>query len=209
MQLRRRAMRFDGLPPDYQRVDFLQAQGDRAVIDTGVRGNNDALGLDFCVNVDRFISYRGFFTNYESETANCWRLSEAASDTSLLYCLNTRTGTSSYTQITYIGKKTTVKTDKTSVTISTDTDTATGTPPTTIGTANDNTIYINSSRRYSQTRDDVIKWYYFKITDNGILIRNYVPCYRKSDNKAGFYDLVNHTFNPSIGSAEFVAGYDE
>ena len=202
-------MQYDGLPPAYQRVDYLQAQGDMAVIDTGVGGNNDALEFDFCFNVDRYLSYRGFFTNYESETANCWRLSESTNNASILYCLNTQTGSSSYTQIAYVGKKTTIKMSKTIVTISTDTATATGTIPTAVGTANDASIYINSSRRYSQTRDDVIKWYYFKITDNGILIRNYVPCYRKSDNKAGFFDLVNHTFNPSIGTVDFIAGNDE
>ena len=49
---------------------------------------------------------------------------------------------------------------------------------------------------------------YVKIWKQGSLVRNYIPCYRKSDNKAGFYDTVNHTFNPSIGSAEFVAGND-
>ena len=197
------------LPPMYRMCDYLQAQGDRAVIDTGVPGDNNLLGFDFAFEVDRFVLYRGFFTNYASETANCWRMSEGSSATYVLYTTNTKTGSSASAHPNYIGKKTTVIMDRTAFIMNTDTDTISGTIPTAVGTANNTTIYINSSRRYAQTRDDVIKWYYFKVRDNGSLIRNYVPCVRAYDNKAGFYDTVNHTFNPSIGSADFIAGYDE
>lgn len=197
-----------GLPAEYQRVGYLQSEGDRAVIDTGVSGDNDNLAFDFCFNLNQFVSYRGFFTNYVSEAANCWRMSEASSATSILYCMNTKTGSSAYITATYIGKKTTVQMDKTTVTVSTDDNTVSGTIPTAEGTVNNATIYINSSRRYSQTREDVIKWYYFRISDNGVLIRNYIPVVRKADNKAGFYDIVNRTFNPSTGTEEFTAGND-
>jgi len=36
-----------------------------------------------------------------------------------------------------------------------------------------------------------------KIYDNGSLVRDLVPCYRKSDNKPGFYDLANNVFYPN------------
>ena len=196
------------LPPMYKRCDYLQAQGDRAVIDTGVAGNNDALKFDFCFNVDRFLTYRGFFTNYSSETANCWRLSAGTSETSVLYTSNTRTNASRYVTINYIGHKTTVIFDKSSFEITANGQTITQTTPITTGTANNTTIYINSSRRYAQTRDDIIKWYYFRIFDNWTLIRDYIPCIRVSDSIAGFYDTVNRTFNPSIGTVNFIAGYD-
>lgn len=38
------------------------------------------------------------------------------------------------------------------------------------------------------------KIYYFKIWDNGTLVRSYIPCIRKSDNKVGFYEEVNGDF---------------
>lgn len=41
---------------------------------------------------------------------------------------------------------------------------------------------------------------------SGNLKRQYVPCYRKSDNVAGMYDLADDTFNPSAGSVAFTAG---
>lgn len=49
--------------------------------------------------------------------------------------------------------------------------------------------------------------YYFKIYDNGTLVRDLVPCVRNSDNKAGLYDLVGGQFYSSANSGyEFVAG---
>lgn len=37
-------------------------------------------------------------------------------------------------------------------------------------------------------------------------LRNYVPCYRTSDNEPGFYDLVNNTFIANAGDGTFVVG---
>lgn len=51
--------------------------------------------------------------------------------------------------------------------------------------------------------------YYMKITDKstGNLVRNFVPCYRTSDNVIGMYDTVNDVFytNPS-GTGTFLKG---
>lgn len=48
--------------------------------------------------------------------------------------------------------------------------------------------------------------YWFKIYDNGTLVRDLVPCTRDSDDTAGFYDLVNDTFLSSASSYPLVAG---
>ena len=47
------------------------------------------------------------------------------------------------------------------------------------------------------------KMYYFKIYDNNNLVRDLVPCYRKSDNVVGMYDLVNDVFYTNQGSGSF------
>lgn len=45
-------------------------------------------------------------------------------------------------------------------------------------------------------------------TTNTVL-RNYVPCYRKSDNEPGMYDLINNVFKPNEGTgSSFVIGID-
>ncbi len=48
--------------------------------------------------------------------------------------------------------------------------------------------------------------YYLKLYDNNVLIRNFIPCYRKSDNVAGLYDTVHNTFYPNGGSNPFILG---
>lgn len=50
--------------------------------------------------------------------------------------------------------------------------------------------------------------YELKIYDNGTLVRDFVPCYRKNDNAAGLYDLVNDAFYSNAGSGSFTAGSD-
>ena len=47
---------------------------------------------------------------------------------------------------------------------------------------------------------------YFKVYDNDTLVRDYVPCYRRTDNAAGLYDLVNNTFYPNVGTGNFTIG---
>ena len=50
------------------------------------------------------------------------------------------------------------------------------------------------------------KIYFCKIYDNNTLVRNYVPCYRKADNVAGLYDLVNGVFYTNAGTGAFIVG---
>lgn len=51
-----------------------------------------------------------------------------------------------------------------------------------------------------------IRWYYFKIFKGSELIANFIPCYRKSDNKVGFYDGVSGKFHE--GTNAFLKGGD-
>ena len=46
-----------------------------------------------------------------------------------------------------------------------------------------------------------LKLYYFKIYEGNTLIRNYVPCKRKTDNKPGLYDIINNVFYINQGSS--------
>ena len=46
--------------------------------------------------------------------------------------------------------------------------------------------------------------YACQIFDNGALVRDFVPCYRKTDAVVGLYDLVNGVFYTNQGSGEFI-----
>lgn len=47
------------------------------------------------------------------------------------------------------------------------------------------------------------KIYKFKLYDENKIVRNFVPCYRKSDNKPGMYDTINNVFYVNQGTGEF------
>lgn len=50
---------------------------------------------------------------------------------------------------------------------------------------------------------------YFKYADNdGNLLRDMIPCYRKSDNAIGMFDLVSQTFFTNAGTGVFTVGED-
>ena len=50
------------------------------------------------------------------------------------------------------------------------------------------------------------KLYYLRLYDNNELVRNFVPCYRKSDNEIGVYDIVNNQFYANSGTGTFKMG---
>ena len=52
------------------------------------------------------------------------------------------------------------------------------------------------------------KFYNSKIYDNGVLERNFIPCYRKSDGVIGLYDMVYGEFYTNQGSGSFIKGSD-
>lgn len=53
------------------------------------------------------------------------------------------------------------------------------------------------------------KIFYFKIYDNGVLIRDYIPVRRKSDGVYGLFDIINKTFNTSPNNELFTGGMTE
>lgn len=50
------------------------------------------------------------------------------------------------------------------------------------------------------------KFYYCKIWDNNVLVRDFIPVVRKIDNVAGMYDLVEGKFYSNAGTGAFISG---
>lgn len=61
---------------------------------------------------------------------------------------------------------------------------------------------LGSSKVYC---DPGSKFYYCKIYDNGVLVRDYIPCLR-SDGIYGLYDKANNKFYTNAGSGSFTGG---
>ena len=67
-----------------------------------------------------------------------------------------------------------------------------------------NELFIGSTK--IETRNCTAKLYELKIYDDSTLIRDFIPCYRKSDNEIGLYDLVNNQFYTNAGTGVFLMG---
>ena len=78
--------------------------------------------------------------------------------------------------------------------------TVTGNP---IGTFTAKIFYRTSGATFSKGR-----LYYLKMYNGATLIRDFVPCYRKSDGVAGLYDMVNKSFYTNEGTGSFIVGHN-
>lgn len=79
-------------------------------------------------------------------------------------------------------------------------------------------IYVSDTRLSKEYRQNLLlfnyrKVYYFagkcysmKFYDDDVLRRDFIPCYRKSDNVIGMYDLVEGKFYTNEGTGEFLKG---
>lgn len=52
----------------------------------------------------------------------------------------------------------------------------------------------------------IARIYYTRISNQGIMIRDLVPCYRKTDGVIGMYDIANNAFYTNQGSGNFSKG---
>lgn len=64
-------------------------------------------------------------------------------------------------------------------------------------------IFING---VSASKTANCRWYYLQFYKGKDLVRDFVPCRRKSDDVCGMYDRVGGTFYTSVGSGSFTAG---
>lgn len=76
-----------------------------------------------------------------------------------------------------------------------------------------NLNYISESENYISfgswidvTWSRTIDWYSFKIWNGDTKLRDFIPCYRKSDTVAGMYDIVNKVFYTNCGTGQFLLG---
>lgn len=60
-----------------------------------------------------------------------------------------------------------------------------------------------TAKIFPENWSDLMKLYYCKVYDNWTLVRDFIPCYRKSDNVIWLYDMVNDQFYTNSGSGSF------
>ena len=75
--------------------------------------------------------------------------------------------------------------------------------------SSDISMYVFANNSTTMTFSAPLRCYYLKVFENQVLIRDFIPCYRKSDHKPGMYDIVNAVFYVNQGTgADFSVGGD-
>ena len=196
------------LPVEYQEVEYIQGTSN-ARIDTGIPGNNDSLVVSGKVYFNKFSAYQGFFGNYIDEDHNVSRLIlYSSANGAVIVDINRRAGNSSAPKIGfYAGNVGEFKVNKTKLVFN-------GTEYSYGGvnnaTVNDTNILLNVSDPAASTSNSELyrRWYYFQINDGDTMLRNFIPCYRKSDSEPGMYDTVTKQFFTNAGTGTFLVGND-
>lgn len=201
------------IPPEYQKYDYLQLRNTKSYFDTGVAGNDNTIKLDFAIFVETRGNWAPIFGNYNGNNqTTCWMFRHGADINGFNFVCNNRKVAESYGMsfsTSAVQKKIDIHMEYGKAKMTYNGETQSAQMPPSSGSFSESTynIFIGDYATH-QNNEKINRFYYFRVSSGGKLIRNYIPVVRKSDSKAGFYDTVNYTFNPSIGTVDFVAGND-
>lgn len=77
------------------------------------------------------------------------------------------------------------------------------TPATSTFTCPNNLLLFCTSKNWSPSEYSTFRYYYYKLYDDGTLVRDFVPCYRIADWEIWMYDVVNDVFYTNSWSWTF------
>ena len=205
---------FDGwtyVPQEYRQVEYISSSGTQ-YINTGVSGGNDNLNIQVKYSWNSLPAADGYaavFGNYSSENHNATRILNKGSSITYIN-LNTKAGGSTLTStatktVNTIYEDNIVKLGD--ILYYKSNDIVVSRTGLTTGTANSGNIAIFAQNTTGSNKSS-IKLYGMQIYNGTTLVRNFVPCVRKSDNVAGLYDTANGVFYTNAGTGEFEAGED-
>lgn len=189
------------LPSEYTQVDYIESDG-ASYVDTNYIPNANTN-----INTKVYISDYSLNRNYicgaygpNIEGRYQVTFGQVAEDANFMWCRGT-----------YIGRMFIpedfnlflIKTDKSKITIK---DKTINLTDEFIGTSNNLFLFANNSNGNVGSLSSGVRIYYFKIYENNTVVRDFIPCYRNSDNSIGLYDLVNDVFYENQGTGTFTYG---
>ena len=190
------------LPEEYQRVKYIESSGTQ-YIDTGVIPTGTTsfkLGVEFTSATQT--EYAGYFgVQVDGSNTYGFTLSNIPGNMIRFKGSSNYMGGPTYVANTLYEMEGSLNSFVINGVSYTNTDTWSQTM--------DETIYLfarNSAGAVLDSTLTIARSYYTQIYENNILIRDLVPCYRKSDNVAGLYDIVNNIFYTNIGTGTFTTG---
>lgn len=189
------------IPNEYEEVEYIESTGTQ-YINTGIKVNSTTSRYETKIKPSSVSGTRGIFgtrnnPSADSSSANAFIINGAFRLDWLVgagYNANNISSNTEYTISITRGLATINNVDYTSE----QTTSVNSLYPFYIGNFN------NAGRPFLNGFSGNI--YYSKLYNNNILVFDGVPCYRKSDNVAGLYDLVNNTFYTNQGTGNFIVG---
>ena len=191
------------LPDEYQAVDYIKSSGNDW-INTGVYGGS-SIEFEIDFQTDSLIAsgdgHGSIFGSRNGNNSNEFQL------ITYIYSSSTPQGSFSYGNVRYNAQldnnrniyafhnKQLIKNNNIIATVHNNTFT------------NSYPIYIfadNSANSIHVPSKTAV--YSFKLWNYGVLVRDFVPCYRKLDNVIGFYDMVNEKFYSNDGNGTLSYG---
>lgn len=197
----------DRLPDEYQEVEYLESTGTQ-YIDTGIMM---AAGYTVKMNfIDTgLVENRSYFGNMQSQNKKRFRISDN-NKTFAVSLLNSSNyySDSSYSFSSYQMYEIELCAKNGEQYFSVNGEKVYTANESALEAASYNSAIFGICNNGVFENFSAIKLYYLQILYNDILIREYIPCYRKSDNIPGLYDLVNNQFYTNAGTGTFLIGKD-
>jgi hypothetical protein len=192
------------LPNEYQQVEYIETTGTQ-YIDSGVPLKN---GLKTIVDwiYEETTTSNSYTGAHIGSPGNRWLIGSQRQNNNYFFAVgtgNTTTGLAfgnrDIVEAYWENKGSYIKVNGVQSTSSFDHLTLTEEP--------NYTFYIGAVNRdgnaSSKSKLTIYNWKFYQ--DN-VLIRDFIPCYRKSDNEIGIYDLVNDKFYTNKGTGVFLKG---
>ncbi len=184
------------LPLEYQEVEYIESTGTQ-YISTGAEifgSTNHGIYIDFIPT--SFYNYNTIYgSTLDADTNEGWIYSNgglASRYKSIRY------GTDNNITVNSRIKYELTKEENTLTKIVNGTTIGTGTVS---GTSSGVVLLFLSGSDYGK-----YKLFSCKLSKNGEIVRDFIPCIRKSDNEVGLYDLIEGVFYTNQGSGSFTAG---
>ena len=186
------------LPPTYQQVEYIRTTGDQ-YINLGFYGSNTIdYDMEFCWNA-MVHNNQNYLCGFENYTPRLTADGTSQTNLNVLYYGYTAYTISNLT----MGTKYKISIKGTNTYLN---DNLIITRNRISGTDTYPLMLFNYP--YNPAFGPDASLYSLKFYENNVLIRDFIPCYRKSDNEIGLYDIVNNVFYTNDGTGTFIKGND-
>ena len=194
------------LPSGYTQVDYIKSSGNQ-YIDTGVNADSN-LSIKMNLSSDYHIQQRhmgaikndnGVYTRHhitlnDSTTTN-YIASFTGRTNSAQNLLSTIDDNKHYLNLDIYNKK-----------VSVDEETPIDLTLQPFDTELNYWLFARNSNNSTNMSFAIMQIYDCKMYYSDVLVRDFIPCYRNSDNEVGLYDLVNNVFYTNQGTGSFTYG---